>query len=622
MRKCPPALLTALALVACSSGAKAPASRRAAQPLDPESIRQFANPLPVIPALTPDSTSGGVDHYTVTAQQGTHDFGLRRMDGTEFRDPATGKAIVTTSWGYNGPYLGPTIEARSGRAVVVRYVNDLRGADGARLKKHLLRVDPTLHGASGGEPEIRIVPHLHGGHSAAGFDGNPEFWFGNDPAAAANGEGGPAGNAVEYTYENDQRAATLWFHDHAMGITRLNVYAGLAAFYVLRDAEEDALGLPAGAQEVALVLQDKSFNDDGSLAYDTLPLVNPYTGAAVLDADGLPVLSSKPEFFGNAITVNGVVWPFLEVEPRRYRFRLLNGSDSRFYNLWMEVTGGSGAPTVTQIGNEQGLLPASVVTGAGPGPAGLLVAPGERADLVVDFAAFAGQVVTLRNDANAPFPDGDPVDSLTTGRIMQFRVKAAASGADGSALPAAPAQQPVLAAPALTRVVDLQELVDIYQLPDSGAQVPRLELRLNGLRFDDPVTETPKLGTVEDWVIVNTTVDMHPMHLHLVAFQVLEKGSFDPDGFTRAAAGNMPVLAPGALHPDTDPEGRVKGAGDFNPLYALAPNEAGLKDTVRIPPGGYVRVRSLFDRPGRYMWHCHILSHEDHEMMRPFEVVP
>jgi spore coat protein A, manganese oxidase len=630
MRILPAATLAAFAALACSSDPKPAASTpppvtiqapRIAQPLDPEIIQQFENPLPIIPVLAPDSTAAGVDHYTVTAQQGVHDFGLRAMNGAELLDPGTAKPVATTTWGYNGSYLGPTIEARSGRQVLVKYVNDLRGADGKLLTTHLFPIDPTIHGANDREPEIRIVPHLHGGHTAAAFDGNPMFWFGNDPAAPANGKGGPAGNTVEYTYANDQRAATLWFHDHALGITRLNVYAGLAAFYLVRDAQEDALELPKGPQEVALVIQDKSFNDDGSLAYDTLPLVSPYTGAPVLDAAGRPILSSKPEFFGNAITVNGKVWPFLEVEPRKYRFRLLDGSDSRFYNLWLEV-GGATPPPIVQIGSDGGLLPAPVETGTGPGPNGLLIAPGERADVIVDFSDLSGQVVTLRNDGNQPFPDGDPVDSLTTGRIMQFRVKASASRTD-RAIPAVLAEQVALPEPTLTRTVDLQELVDIYQLPDpsSGGFAPRLELRLNGLRFDDPVTETPRLGAVEDWIIVNTTVDMHPMHLHLVAFQVLEKGSFDPGLFTPGAGGTMPVLADGALHPDRDPSGAKLGEPDFNAAYSVAANEAGLKDTVRVAPGGYVRIRSRFDLPGSYMWHCHILSHEDHEMMRPFEVV-
>jgi len=628
----PRASLAAILLLAsCSSSStpetSSPAKKHVApRPLDPYAIRQFENALPMIPVRAPDSTAGGVDRYTVTARQGVHDFGLRRMDGSQFVDPATGAPIVSLAWGYDASYLGATIEARSNRPVAVKYVNGIVGSSGQPLAKHLLTVDHTLHGARDGEPEVRIVPHLHGGHVAAAYDGNPEFWFTSDPAATANGMGGPAGNTVTYSYENDQRAATLWFHDHALGVTRLNVYAGLAAFYLLRDDAEDALGLPGGAFEVPLVLQDKSFNDDGSLAYYTVPLINPYTQAPLLDANGEPMYSSRPEFFGDAIIVNGVVWPYLDVERRRYRLRLVNGSDSRFYGLWAEVTGEAVAPPpMVQIGNDGGLLPSAVTVGADPASR-LLIAPGERADLVIDFSdpALAGKVVTLRNDGASPFPDGDQVDPLTTGRIMQFRVAAAAPGTtDTSAVPATPAAQVVLPAADASRVVDLQELVDVYQLldPETGLLQRRLELRLNGLEFAAPVTETPSLGAVEDWTIVNSTGDTHPMHLHLVAFQVIEKGSYDPSRYTPAAAGNMPVLAAGALEPDTDLEGRVAGDPGFDSAYTVEPNEQGLKDTVRVPPGGYVVIRSRFDRAGRYMWHCHILAHEEHDMMRPFEVL-
>jgi len=627
------ALVAAAILVACSSSHSTPADpdpnpQIGKRPLDPEHLGQFLNALPIIPARIPDTTTlPGSDLYVVTAQQGAHDFGLRDRDGGPVLDPATGKPVQTVSWGYDASYLGPTIEARSDRPVVVKYVNGLADAAGRPLRDHLLYVDRTIDGVETG-PVIRTVPHLHGGHTAAGFDGNPLFWFGADPAAPANGTGGPAGNAATYTYENDQPAATLWFHDHAMGVTRLNVYAGLAAMYLLRDAGEDALGLPAGKYEVPLVLQDKSFNDDGSLAYRTLPLINPYTGLALQSASGQPLYSSGPEFFGNTILVNGVAWPVLDVEPRKYRFRLVNGADSRFFNLWLDVPGETPnpAPAMMQIGAEEGLLPDTVPVGAGPGALGLLIGNGERADVVVDFSdpALAGKTIVLRNDAAAPFPGGDAPDGTTTGRVMAFRVSVPLAGADASLVPAHPRAHQALPEPDRTRVVDLQELTDSYDVFDADANqiVPRLELRLNGLQFMDPVTELPKLGTVEDWVIVNTTVDMHPMHLHLVAYEVLERGSYDPGLYTPASGGDMGILLPGALAAGTPPPDCMELPGCDPAQYQLSPNETGLKDTVKVPPGGYVRIRALFDRPGRYVWHCHILAHEEHDMMRPFEVVP
>ena len=245
--------------------------------------------------------------------------------------------------------------------------------------------------------------------------------------------------------------------------------------------------------------------------------------------------------------------------------------------------------------------------------------------MVVDFSdpSLAGKTIVMRNDAATPYPGGDAPDGITTGRVMAFRVSVPLVGLDTSALPANPRAHEPLPEPDRTRVVDLQELTDAYDVYDADANQisPRLELRLNGLQFTDPVTEKPQLGSVEDWVIVNTTVDMHPMHLHLVAYEVLERGSYDPDLYTPASGGDMGILLPGALAPGAPPTDCAEQPGCDPSQYQLAPNEAGLKDTVKVPPGGYVRIRALFDRPGRYVWHCHILAHEEHDMMRPFEVV-
>lgn len=619
--------------------------------LDPLQLQQFATPLTEIPAAVPDTTSHpGYDYYTAVVEQTTdYDFGLRKKDGSEFINPATGKPIRTTVWGYrtNGVktgYLGATVDARStlagetGRPVMVKYVNDLRDANGRLLTKHILTVDPTLHGANMGEPEIRIVTHLHGGHVASESDGHPEAWITNDPAAqtglpADPVSGRPArpnGNTVTYTYANDQLAEQLWYHDHAMGITRLNVYAGLAANYLLRDSHEDSLNLPKGPYELPLVIQDKSFNQDGSLHYDSNPLVAA-DGTQKTDSNGNPVRTSNPEFFGNTITVNGKVWPYLAVEPRKYRFRILNGSDSRFYHMWLERTDGQPIPVgaITQIGNDGGLLPDAVQIGDSQGN-GLLLALAERADVIIDFSKFpAGTSITVRNDAPTPYPGGDTVSPSTTGRIMQFRITKPLVGTDTSVIPAHPRVPPVLGAPDNTRYVDLQETLDnvlVYD-PNTGAIATRLKLLLNGLTFNAPVTEKPVVNTVEDWVIINDTVDTHPMHLHLVDFEVVEKGSVAPGAYTPAdGVGGMPTVVPGGLRPNIEPDGVP--AGPDSP-YTVQPQERGQKDTVRVPPGdellgsqGYVRIRARFDRIGTYMWHCHILAHEDHEMMRPFMVVP
>jgi spore coat protein A len=619
--------------------------------LNPLALQQFATPLPIIPAATPDTTTfPGSEFYTVIAEQTSgYDFGLRKKDGSEIIDPGTGAPIRTTVWGYNtngikAGYLGATIEARStlagetGKPVTVKFINNLKDAAGNLLTRHLLTVDPTLGGANMGEPEVRIVTHLHGGHVAPEFDGHPEAWITNNPAAltglpADPVSGRPArpnGNTVTFTYDNTQIANHLWYHDHAMGITRLNVYAGLAANYLLRDSVEDSLNLPKGNYEIPLVIQDKSFNEDGSLHYDSNPLLNA-NGTQQNDSAGNPVSTSNPEFFGNVITVNGKAWPKLDVEPRKYRFRMLNGSDSRFYNIWLERTDGLPIPAgaITQIGNDGGLLPTAVSDIGNAANNGLLLALAERADVIIDFAKFpAGTSITVRNNAPTPYPNGSEVNPSTTGRIMQFKITKALAGTDTSAVPANPRVLTPFGAPANTRYVDLQETEEDTAFvfdPFSGSIAKRLRILLNGLPFDAPITENILFNNVEDWVIINNTVDMHPMHLHLVHFEVVEKGSIAPGAYTPAdGAGGMPVVSGGGLRPSTNPDG---SAADPASPYRLQPHELGHKDTVRVPPAdeligsqGYVRIRAKFDRIGTYMWHCHILAHEDHEMMRPFRV--
>ncbi|WP_052263233.1 multicopper oxidase family protein [Geobacter pickeringii] len=657
------ALVAAVSLSACSGSDKTVVIQAASRTeiLNPLDLQQFGTPLPMIPVAAPDTVSQpGSDFYTVVAEQtANYDFGLRRKDGSEIVNPATGAPIRTTVWGYrtNGVkagYLGATVEARStlpgetGRPVMVKYINDLRDSAGNLLTRHLLTVDPTLHGADMGAPEIRIVTHLHGGHVVPESDGHPEAWITNDPNAktglpADPVSGRPArpdGNTVTYTYENTQKAEQLWYHDHAMGITRLNVYAGLAANYLVRDSVEDALNLPRGNYEMPLVIQDKSFNQDGSLHYEATPLINAGSGNQQTDASGKPVLTSKPEFFGNVITVNGKAWPYLDVEPRKYRFRMLNGSDSRFYNIWLEARDAGGAAvaipagTITQIGNDGGLLPASVAIGDSAGNA-LLLSLAERADVIVDFSKLpAGTSITMRNNAPTPFPGGDPVAAATTGRIMQFRISKPLNGADTSAVPANPRPVTPLGVASNVRYVDLQETMEsgvlVYD-PNTGTTLQRLKILLNGLTFDAPITEKPRLNVVEEWVIINNTVDMHPMHLHLVDFEVVEKGSIAPGAYTPAnGLGGMPVVAAGGLRRNAEPGlNPVADSASADSPYRVQPHEMGEKDTVRVPPAndligsqGYVRIRAKFDKLGTYMWHCHILSHEDHEMMRPFTVVP
>lgn len=521
--------------------------------LDPMSQTKFINPLPRPSVLQP--TSPG--NYVVDITQFEQHLGLY---------DASGAPLKTTVWGYNGSYPGPTIEAFKDQGVTVKWRNELVDPDNYPLE-HLLPVDESLidYDPSGGIP---IVTHLHGGHTEAASDGNPQAWF-----TPGFGQTGKTFVKQDYYYENDQEAATLWYHDHTMGITRLNVYAGLAGFYLLRDNWENSLNLPKGDYEVPLAIQDRSFYSDGSLYYPSNPFPVEQGGGIL------------PEMFGDFILVNGAVWPFLDVEPRKYRLRLLNGSDSRFYELFL--------PGVDfyQIGSDGGLLNSPVMTNR------IVIGPGERIDVIVDFSAVAGQNLILRNNARSPYPFGVTPNPRTSGQIMAFRVATTLTAPDTSVLPTNLRPSPIAALgnSSKTRQLILSEGMDEY-----GRLKPMLGTVEDGpLEFMEEITENPAMNAVEEWEIYNTTPDAHPVHLHLVHFQVMNTQKF-----------NVKKFIPG------DP-GSIQLLGQPGKPSAV---DAGLKDTFVILPGEVARVKALFDKEGLYVWHCHILSHEDYDMMRPFYV--
>jgi spore coat protein A len=449
---------------------------------------------------------------------------------------------LTRVWGFDdgtgGTYPGPTIEARRDAPVEVTWRNDLRDASGALRTEHLLPVDTCLHGAMDASP--RTVIHLHGGHVAADSDGYPEATL-------------LPGQSDVYQYPNWQQAATLWYHDHAIGITRLNVYLGLAGVYLIRDDVEQGLGLPSGAFEIPLAIQDRTFRPDGSLAYPA---------------------AWHEHVFGDTVLVNGVVWPYLDVDRGKYRFRILNGSGSRSYRLRLST-----GAAITVIGTDVGLLPAPVPV------ASLLLTPGERADVVIDFEGYtAGTEVLLENDAPAPFPgpDGEGV----VAHVMKFVV----NRASGHTAPLPAALRPLTpldpAAAAATR--------DLVLDKSSGDACTGSVWRINGLGWGD-IVERPVLGTAEVWRFVNVSGTIHPMHMHLVAFQVLDR---------------QPI------------EVGIDGWTPSGPAVPPAPVEAGWKDTVAVGPREAVRVIARFeDFAGAFPYHCHILEHEDHEMMRQFETI-
>lgn len=520
------------------------------QLLDPTTLTKYIDPLPTPAVVEPVGRMQGALYYEI--------------DMTEFKQKLHSELDSTTVWGYNGTFPGPTIEAISHQRVKVNWINDLP-------LDHLLPVDTHIHGAQYPQyPYVRTVVHLHGGNVPPESDGYPELWY-------------TPGNSEIYDYPNLQQATTLWYHDHALGITRLNVYAGLAGFYLLRDPQELKLNLPDGQYEIPIVFQDRTFYENGELYYPEM---------------------WEPEFFGDAAVVNGKVWPYLEVEPRKYRFRLLNGSTARFYNLKLLECDSSGSvssdsicgPAFYQIGSDGGLLPTPVKLNDPMNQSSrrLLMAPGERFDVVIDFAGKQGKYYLLHNNAKTPFkglqssaPDEVPLPEIILVYVKDIMVN------DNSTLPMnlckvnrTPEQSAIM-----TRDLTLDEVMD-----EEGEVLHAL---LNGMMWDDPITEKPLLGTTEIWRIINLTEDVHPIHLHLVQFQILDRQPFDVDHYMMTGE----IIFTG---PPEQPD----------------PEELGWKDTHKAPPGYISRIIAQFiTYAGRYVWHCHILEHEDNEMMRPYEVV-
>jgi bilirubin oxidase len=580
-------------------------------------------------------------------------------------------------------YPALTVEGKTGRPVRVKWINGLVDANGAYLP-HLFAVDQTLHwanpaGGPGGTDThgmdampytgpVPIVTHVHGAHTTEDSDGYPEAWYlpaaddipagyatggslfdlFKQEAEARQGQTWEPGSAV-FQYPNDQRAATLWYHDHTLGMTRLNVYAGPAGFYLLRkpgDRVAQRLPRPAPQRgdkpgkkyyEIPIAIQDRSFNADGSLFYPdnraffeslNVPGATPqqFPGAPELRIPLEPDMALNgqmsdispqwnPEFFGNTIVVNGKTWPYLDVEQRRYRLRLLNGSQSRFLILKMN----NGMP-FTQIGSEGGYLPRPVRLRQ------LLIAPAERADVIVDFSkARRGSRIILRNvGPDEPFGGGEvgeefeAADVGTTGQVMQFRVRAATSR-DRSARPDRLDLPEIKRLPraSLVRNVSLNELDSAtvrasedaegnVVLDPAGQPFGPQEAALGTwtstggpepLLWMDGVTENPALGAVESWNLRNFTMDAHPIHIHQVQFQVVKRVVTDPMMSPHGMMGQGAVLKPEAW-------------------------ESGWKDTVIVYPGELTRVKARFTIAGLFVWHCHILEHEDNEMMRPFRVGP
>ncbi|WP_068502841.1 multicopper oxidase family protein [Paenibacillus kribbensis] len=508
-------------------------------------LKKFVTPLAIPPVLKPKIRGAQGTYYEVK---------MKQVKQKLHRD-----LQPTTVWGYNGRYPGPTIITHKNERVRVKWMNELP-------LKHLLPVDKTIPGAGPNVPEVRTVVHLHGTVARQGSDGNPLAWFSRDFRRV-----GPMFKQKVYDYPNRQSAATLFYHDHALAITRLNLYAGLAGAYLLRDARETSFKLPKGKFEIPLLIQDRSFKKNGQLFYpsNTTPPVKGVNPSIV------------PMFFGNTNLVNGTVWPYLNVEPRKYRFRMINGSNGRFYTMKL-----SSGQSFIQIGGDQGFLPKPVRIKE------LTLGPAERADVIIDFSRHKGQNIVLTNSARAPFPGGATPDPNTTGKIMQFRVGQLLTSPDKSRIPAKliPISRLSPAKARRVRWLKLSSSPDKY-----GRQVQLL----NDKGFMEPATQRPKLGSIEVWNFVNVGTNTHPMHLHLVHFQILSRRPFDVNYYNKT--------------------NKIRYTG---PAVPPEPNERGMKDVVRVPPGYITKIIAKFvPYTGNYVWHCHILEHEDYDMMRPLKVV-
>jgi spore coat protein A, manganese oxidase len=493
-------------------------------PLDPSRLARFVDPLP-LPVV-----ARSVGRHPVPGDAGVR-VPLYRVAARAISAKLHRDLPPTTLWSYGGTVPGVMFDTRSGEGLAVEWANELPA-------RHFLPIDHSLHGAESDVPEVRSVVHLHGAKTSPENDGYPEDWY-------------VPGKSRTYYYPNEQDAALLWYHDHAMGINRLNMYAGLFGLHVIRDARELELALPGGRYEIPLVICDRDVRADGQLSYPVA-------------AD--PEHPWVPEVFGELQLVNGKAFPFAEVEPRKYRLRVLNGANGRFYRLSFPQ-----GIDVYQVGSDQGLLPAPIAVKY------VQLAPAERADLVVDFTAHRGARVVLTSDSFD---------------LMEFRVSDKAV-ADPSALPKSLRAVPRIAesAAVTTRRLTLDESRNLVA-ESTG-------MMLNKTPWHAPITEKPVLGTTEIWEFVNLTDDTHPIHLHLVRFQVLDRRRFD--GFQYMTEGTLRYLGP-AMAPDA--------------------NEMGWKDTVRVNAKTVTRIIVPFEGyAGRYVWHCHILEHEDNEMMRPYEVV-
>lgn len=625
-----------------------------------------------------------------------------RVYGYQTTDTLTGVLLGPANW------PGVTIEARRTIPTLITYVNQLPSfnplnPEGPGLVQGLISLDKTIHWADplhspGMNPcmdnpsgpgcnqpfigPVGTVAHLHGAEDSSTVDGGPNAWFTPDgktgPGYSSVYNAGP-GKAA-YLYQNAQEPGTLWFHDHLLGATRLNVYAGLAAFYFIRQPNNEPANLPSGPYEVEIALQDRQFDTNSQLYWPDGS--DPKCGSTSV---GDPCLNGPPtdpqhpfwipEFIGDVVMANGAPWPYFNVEPRRYRFRLLDGSNARMWQLTF------GAAPVYKVGADDNYLDSPVKE------ENVFIAPGERADIIVDFTGLQGQTVTVMNGANVPYPDGLTPGSNQPGagqpgmaQVMRFVVNQRLAERDTSCDPAAHSgcarPQPIVAftdgngnVRSDLKVDAKRELV-LKEAEDPVTGGPDIVMvnntfwdGMNSPSIDavfpsDGISELPREGSVEEWDILNLTPDAHPMHTHLVQFQILNRQDFDVNGYIAYWSSFFPVgcteglycpgYGPPLAYNKPNEDGALGGNPAVGPYLAGSPippepDEAGWKDTAKAYPGQVLRLllrwtptdtpllpdKSFAGRnfyqfdptygPG-YVWHCHIIDHEDNEMMRPYKV--
>ncbi|WP_254762558.1 multicopper oxidase family protein [Natrinema marinum] len=536
-------------------------------------LEKFVQPMPIPDVLEPDGWWRGGDYYEIPME--------------EVEKKVHPDLPPTTMWGFDGQVPGPVIKSHRYERINVRYDNS------ALPEEHIFEVDDMIHGTSpedyegydGAVPEVRTSIHQHGLNVERSSDGQARAWD------APDGTKGP--QFVKHVHElpNRQERMIGTYHDHALGVSRLNNYAGLHGFYFIEGWEEKRLNLPRGEYDVPIMLEDRAFEEDGSLHYPD---------------------SFVPNFAGDTAFINGAVWPYMEVEPRRYRFRLVNQSNGRTFAIALENEDGHDAPAMHQIAPGHGFLEDVVSIGHEGDLEELIISPYERAEVVVDFSEYAGETLTMTNDAAFPYAgphgghdgghgDGDMdmggdggMDMGGDGgmdmggdkhfpdipELMQFRVADSVSEPDRSAEPAE-LDLPSWHGPNENAVKETRQMTLGMRMKMNE---PDLHVLNGKASFEGGEHAKPQLGSTEIWELENTGHHSHPIHLHLVNFEIIGRG---PDG-----------------------------------THEPAPNERGPKDIVRVDPGETARILVKFENyTGKYPWHCHVLEHEEHAMMRQFEVV-